>query len=746
MSGKPDTNPATSAPCPEGAQQASPGQRPGERAGQRPGPTGSRKWLYRLAAMTLIPAAVIALLEGSLRVAGYGMDTSFFLDGSRVEQREVWIDNMDFERWVFPADLRGICFPIPFALPRSKAPDTYRVFVLGESAAMGFPDSSTSFARVLEAMLRAHFPDRRFEVVNTAMVAINSHIVRAIARQCARHEPDLLVVHLGNNEVVGPFGAAGVLGPFSPHLQVIRANLAVKTTRSGQLLQRLMGGWGQTKEGPRVWDGMATMAHSHVRADDERLTRINAHFRENLQDICRAATDAGAAVVVCTIGVNLKDSAPFGSLHRSDLDDEETEAWEKAYQAGVRHEERKQYADAVRRYEEASRIDDQYADLAFRLARCYAALGKKGQAKESFVRARDLDTLRFRTDTTINRTIREVIAGQDNERVRLADAERAFERSSPDGIPGEELFLEHVHMNFKGNYLLAHTVFESIPNLAVSAATAPLSEAQCAERLARTEWNEWKHGTQISERLLSGPPFTFQLDHEDRCRRWRENLAAMHARLKSGGVERAVARYQKAIAESPSDWMLRVNFAQLLSESNRAEEAGEQCREALKLLKHLFAAHQTLGNVELKLGHPRTAEEQFRVALRLSPDDVDSHVGLAWALEGQGKRTEALAAVEEQLRKHPKRTVVLMALGRFLYRSGKLAEAKARFAQALEQEPKNAAIHVDLAMTALAQEDIAEAIAHFEEALRIQPDWPALRAHLAEIRKKRDPGKTGPPR
>src|SRR5436305_11939586 len=121
-----------------------------------------------------------------------------------------------------------------FALPAVKPRGTYRVFVLGESAARGHPDPSNSFSRVLEVMLRDRYPDKHFEVVNAAMIAINSHIVLPIARQCLEHSPDLLVVHLGNNEVVGPFGAAGVLGPFSPRLGVIRANLALKKTRTGQ--------------------------------------------------------------------------------------------------------------------------------------------------------------------------------------------------------------------------------------------------------------------------------------------------------------------------------------------------------------------------------------------------------------------------------------------------------------------------------------------------------------------------------
>src|SRR5258708_40356595 len=110
---------------------------------------------------------------------------------------------------------------------------------MGESAAMGVRDPSVSFSRVLEIMLKERYSKTCFEVVNVSMVAINSHVVLQIARQCAQCQPDLFIVHLGNNEVVGPFGAAGVLGPFSPSLRLIRSNLALKTTRSGPLLDPL---------------------------------------------------------------------------------------------------------------------------------------------------------------------------------------------------------------------------------------------------------------------------------------------------------------------------------------------------------------------------------------------------------------------------------------------------------------------------------------------------------------------------
>jgi tetratricopeptide (TPR) repeat protein len=689
--------------------------------------------------MTLVPALVFALLEGSLWLFGYGQSTDFFRDGSGVEKADVWIDNPKFGQWVFPRGLDRVPPPVPFALPKVKARGTYRVFVLGESAAMGFPDPSTSFARVLEVMLRARYPDTDFEVVNASMVAINSHIVLPIARQCARREPDLLVVHLGNNEVVGPFGATGVLGPVSPPLRIIRANLALKTARTGQLLNRLVHRLGQ-KQAARTWQGMTMFVNSQVPADDSRLSRIRAHFRDNLEDICGVAASAGLPVIVCTIPVNLRDCAPFASAHAADLDDEQAQAWEKAYQSGVRLEEKKAFADAVRSYQQASQIDDGFADLSFRLGRCCLALGKTGEARRHFLRARDLDTLRFRSDTSINETIRAVVAARAGG-ASLADAERAFQDASPSGLPGEELFLEHVHMNFRGNYLLARTVFESIVELAPSALgggekAAPLSEQECAERLGQTQWNELKVVAQIADMLDHQPPFTSQLDHRERNRRWREKQQALQKRLQDGGLQKAVAVYHKAVQANPGDWMIRLNLGHLLTECNAPKQAEEQYLEALGCLRHCFPAHVKIGNLMVRTGRAAEAVYHFREALRLEPDWEEAHFGLAEALAAQGKNDEARAIYEARLRQEPNRSSGHLALGRFLLRNDEPTEAEQHFTQALELEPGNPAIHALLGDAALAQGKTAQAIERYQAALRIRPDWPDLRARLAAVRKK----------
>jgi tetratricopeptide (TPR) repeat protein len=706
-------------------------------------PRGLRKWLYRLAALTFVPTAFFAVLELSLRASGYGQSTDFFVDGADLERVGVWIDNPLFGRWVFPRHLEAVPQPLPFALAKAKPPGTYRIFVLGESAALGFPDSSTSFARVLEMLLRTRYPRTQFEVVNASMVAINSHVVLPIARQCVRCEPDLFVVHLGNNEVVGPFGAAGVLGPFSPNRRVIQANLAVKTMRTGQMLNRLVGGFASAPAAPQVWDGMAMFVDSQVRADNERLPRIYGHFRENLEDICAAGNAAGAQVILCTIPVNLRDSPPFGSLHAADLSTERQSTWETHFKAGVRCERAGRFAEALSEYTQAAALDADYAELAFRRGRCAEALGKSSGAAEFYRQARDLDTLRFRSDTTINETIRAVAGVQNIASVRLADAERAFDAGSSAGVPGEELFLEHVHMTFKGNYLLARTVFQTIAELGPAAlepagdTSAVLSEEECARRLGQTEWTRWKFAKEMYDKLLDGPPFTTQFDHRERLSRWHEKVTAMHGRLKAGGIEKAIADCGKAAEGNGSDWMIRMQLGDLLSEAGRPRDALKQYQQAMAQLRHNPVAHRNAGTVQLKLGNAAAAERHFRDALRLVPDDVESNIGLAEALEGQGKNDAARAIYEEQLRRSPRRAYAPEALGRFLYRTGDLDGARVQLTEALRREPRRVAVHVDLGMTALKQERVDEAIEHFEAALALQPDWPELRRHLAEIRKGR---------
>src|SRR5690242_9787263 len=151
---------------------------PNEASATKDASTHNRKGWFRLGSVILVPLLMLLTAEGFLRLIGYGYSTCFFKNAEAAGR--VSVENRDFGRRFFPAGL--VRYPQPLSMSTPKPPDTLRVFVLGESAAMGDPDLKFGLPRMLEVLLREHWPNRQIEVINGAMVAINSHVILPIAQ------------------------------------------------------------------------------------------------------------------------------------------------------------------------------------------------------------------------------------------------------------------------------------------------------------------------------------------------------------------------------------------------------------------------------------------------------------------------------------------------------------------------------------------------------------------------------------
>jgi tetratricopeptide (TPR) repeat protein len=658
----------------------------------------NRKWWFRLVAIAA-PLLGLLLLEFLLRAFGYGYPTSFFLK-TTVNGQPMFIENQQFSRRYFPPGLERT--PQPVMFPAVKRPNTLRVFVFGESAAMGDPEPAYGFPRILEVLLREAMPGRKIEVINTAVTAINTHVIREIAKDCADKQGDYWILYMGNNEVVGPFGAGTVFGQQVPGLAFIRANLAVKSTRLGQLLDALRLKLTRNAGAPSTWEGMEMFLKQQVPHDDPRIARVYAHFEANLRDILRFGDKAGAKVFVSTVASNVKDCAPFASLHRPGLADAQKAEWVKLYQAGIAQERASNHGAALASYQAAAAVDNRYAELSFRMGRCQLALGHSAEARKSFEQARDLDALRFRADTRINQSL-------------LASAATVIETRSQ-GIPGEELFYEHVHFNFAGNYLLARAFAEQI--LGGSTNAPPLlAEADCARRLAFTDFDRYRVLDEVRQRLEQ-PPFVTQLGHAERDARIRDQLK----RLDRASYTNAIATYEQAIARAPDDWALRENFATLLQDFGQPREAEAQWRRVIQLLPHSEQAWFGLGNLLDSDGRAAEAVTAFREALRHRPNSIEARNGLGLALAGLGRFTEAISEYERALRFKPDFAEARVNLGQTLAQQGRMAEATAQYLEVLSRQSNNVPARINLGKLLAVQGRHIEAAAHYREALRLKPE------------------------
>lgn len=674
--------------------------------------------LFRVIAGLGVPLVLMLILESGLRLAGFGYPTSFFLR-KEIEGRSHWIENARFGLRFFPRSLTRA--PASFAIPVRKSTNTFRIFVLGESAALGDPLLNFGFSRMLDRLLQARFPDRRYEVVNVAMTAINSHVILPIARDCARRDGDLWIIYMGNNEVVGPFGQGTGLGSQASSLAIVRTSIALKTTRVGQLLddilERLSGDSGRAQ----YWKGMELMTHGRIRRSDPRMAGVYENFRRNLEEILRSGNSAGVPILLCTVGANLLDCPPFASLHRPGLAPADEATWKDLYLAGVSLETQGRWAEAAARYQEADRRDDGFAELHYRLARCWLALGRDAEARDRFQKALDDDALRFRADTNINRIIRQAAAAWREKGVRLLDAEEMFSRQAPHGIPGEEFFYEHVHLTPEGNHRLARAVAEEIENglFAIRTQTrappphaarnpdAPrespradtkgeaagttswLSRAECESQLGYTEWNQSQALRLVLDRMQL-PPFVGTIDHTNRL----EKLQIQVRRLVAGNTPAAfrvqAERVQRAVATHSGDWMLRENLGLLLSMAQDLGGATEQLRAAMGLMPHAPGPHFSLAGVLALQGQTDEAVKQYQECLRLAPDNFGALTRLGIVELSRRRFPDAIAYFRAAVRVKPDSVSARMYLGGAFLQEQRPVEAREQFREVLLLEPNNA--------------------------------------------------------
>lgn len=592
--------------------------------------SGKRLWAFRIVALVVIPLLFFGGLELILRLFDVGYPTDAAIQ-RRVDGRTVYCNNSQFTWRFFPhniaRDFHG------FVFDAEKSPGTYRIFVLGASAAAGVPEPAYNFGRILEVILNERYPQINFEVITMAIAAINSHVVLEIAKDCAGYAPDLFIVYLGHNEVVGPFGPGTVFSSVSPSLSFIRANIALKSTRIGQLADRILDLAAPRGTGPQRWDGMAMFLEKQVHHDCPALESVYSYFEKNLDDICRVARRTGAAVIISNVGCNLKDSPPFASLHKEMLSETEKQKWQQVYQQGIEHETAGEYQRAIKNYQAAAEIDQTFADLQFRLGRSYWKTGEYETARQHYHKALQYDTLRFRADARINEIIRSVAEGKTNKGIYFADSIATLEENSPHHTPGEELFYEHVHLNFTGNYNVAKTLFAQIQDLlpvTVKQHPGPaLSEEQCAQRLTYTPVDRCFLLSQIRS-IVSKPPYTNQLYHDEFIKKTGQQIKDLNVYLQPSRLKQTLDQYEKAVGQNPNDWQLLWRYSQILGMVPKYSKANEiQLRNIIKLCPHNASAYLYLGRNLYQHGNYNEAQKILYQLLDLKPNSAQGHFGLA---------------------------------------------------------------------------------------------------------------------
>jgi len=413
-----------------------------------------RKRLFYIL-MIALPFLLIGVLELGLRIFNYGPDLSLFIKkeihGTTYYVMNPMVRARYFADTKFTPETTADYFTVP------KPQGTFRIFCLGGSTAAGFPYwRNASFASFLHERLNRLFPEKKIEVINIGMTAINSFTVLDIAQELPAYEPDLLIVYDGHNEFYGGLGVTSNL-TISDSRWVTLLYLKLLHSRVFLLIRETVNGIKSllsSKE--ELSTRNITLEHlakeQYIPYGSELYEKTKNVFKENMEDLRSICREHKIPVILSTQVSNLRDMPPFVSIELNELSAENKSDISKHAAAGISAWDKKNWNEALKEFNAVVKIDTQHAGAHFAIAQCLKNLGRLDEARSEYFKARDYDQLRLRTTSDFNCLIQQM---GDNKTVNVIDMERLFMAQSPDSLIGNDILLEHVHPNSYGYFLMA---------------------------------------------------------------------------------------------------------------------------------------------------------------------------------------------------------------------------------------------------------------------------------------------------
>jgi len=563
----------------------------------------AKKLAFSFITIVCIPALFFLALEGGLRLFGVGTHYDFFNEID-IQGKLHFQENKSFANQFYPPSL-GVA-PLNNTLTEDRDESVVRVYILGGSAAQGFPHINHGLDRHLRAHLQTALPDKTIEIINTAMTSVNSHVVYEVARTLPANSAEYAIILMGNNEVVGPYGPSTFSQNFLSSLSLIRSLQALKRTMIWQATDKLFQKFQPDAAKEEIeWQGMQMFSEFTVKHDDQRLVDVYGHYESNLRDMIEILQDKKMHVILSSMPVNIRHSAPFGSSHKSGISESQLQQWNELNQEADEAFTQKDWIAAEKSYRALHDIDPEYADSHFRLATVLEKRGDYDQAKQHFEAALHYDTKRFRSNHVINEIIEAVANDETSKEFTYVDNVAVFNSVSQPFAPGWGLLHEHVHFDYDGNYHLAREFTQAI-----------MSDLNLLENYMRPEKYQAaaligfpNHETiQVMDRLLSmvqKPPFTYQSNHAQ----LKANTAARRNNIeKQVGLPSDVIERRKLIVEQGlADWKIHYELAELNRFLRDKDASYFHLTELIKLYPH---NHETY----IKLAEYLSAKNELSLA------------------------------------------------------------------------------------------------------------------------------------
>lgn len=251
------------------------------------------------------------------------------------------------------------------------------------------------------------------EIVNIGLLAQNSHALKYVLDQAIGLSIDMYIMYIGHNEFLQTYLYTynNSLTKLSQDL-VRRSRVAQLVLLESQKLQEHLYN-SETIRNAKIFRSAAKLLPESVnsghRYSEHEKSIVYEQYRDNLRTMIDVISASHGKVIISTVAYNRREE-PWSPHGKSSTFTKDFNVCEGIYEA------------------------HQYQ-----------------QAKTCYEKVVEQDDIPVRSNNTVNAIIRSIAVEKN---IPLVDADQVIVQASSYDIPGDDLFVDHCHLNSKGNDIL----------------------------------------------------------------------------------------------------------------------------------------------------------------------------------------------------------------------------------------------------------------------------------------------------
>ncbi|MCA9218564.1 MAG: tetratricopeptide repeat protein, partial [Planctomycetales bacterium] len=577
-----------------------------------------------------------------------------------------------------------------------KPDNTFRVFTLGGSTTYGRPyNDATSFSGWLRELLPAASSQKNWEVINAGGISYASYRVVGVMNELQNYSPDLFIVYTGHNEFLEErtyrrlretptiFRSIGGL-----MAKTRTFSLVSKLARSDSSEAIASEKSDSTNESPdefglspevrtRLDNGVGPDAFTR---DAQLAENVLSEFRSNLERMISIASDCGAKIIFVTPASNLADCSPFKSEFSKTFDQQSN--WQVEFDQAKTSFDQMDWKSAVEAGKRAAELAPDHAGTMYLYGRSLLNYGDYEAAKRVLEAARDIDVCPLRATAPFIATVRTVC---DEHRVPLIDFEQIVAQHSPHEIPGESLFLDHVHPTIEGNRMLALELVRWMDRESVVELPNDWDEkidsvvALVESRIDRRAHGEalrnlskvlsWAGKQEDANRLALQA--TELLDNDPEA-----IYLAGNALLTSGKVDAAIEKFRQVLSIDQNHVLARNSLGSAYFSRGDVDGALQEFLQVVAVKPDFAPAHNNLGSLYQRRREYDSAENHFRLAIKYDSRNSKAHNNLGVLFRLQKKYDLAIESLRQAININPEFAEAYFNLGLVKELQGDIAAAE----------------------------------------------------------------------